>query len=286
MATIAASHAQVQAHAFQTACRSRIRTALDRSRTQHRLSSSSSSSISPPGTRQNRASRLTPYTPPTFKPRHVASSPFNAHRTWRQASTSSSTSSSASPGTHRRAITVTSDDGRYNWSELSRGEKAARGTQQTFNFLLVSAGAVATLTVFYLLYTELFAPDSVTIQFNQAVSRIKAHPEARALLGPSSKIKAYGEPTSNKWARARPLAHNSEVDRFGTQHFRMHFNVEGPEGRGVVNVHMTKPRGGDVLEYEVLSLNVPGKQTVFVENREAERGVKGKVGKIFGVQWR
>lgn len=60
-----------------------------------------------------------------------------------------STGSSSSPppqGPTRRAITVTSDDGRYSWSELSRGEKAARSTQQTFNFLLVSAGAVLTVS--------------------------------------------------------------------------------------------------------------------------------------------
>ncbi|KIX05111.1 uncharacterized protein Z518_05983 [Rhinocladiella mackenziei CBS 650.93] len=193
---------------------------------------------------------------------------------------------STSSGPNRRAITVTSDDGRYNWSELSMGEKAARGTQQTFNFLLVSLGLVGTVTVSYLLYTELFAPDSSTIQFNAAVKRIKSSPECRALLGPSSQIKAYGEPTSNKWARARPLAHSTEVDKFGTTHFRMHFNVEGPEGKGVVAVHMTRPRDGDRLEYELLSLTVKGQETVFLENKDAERGVKGKVGKMFGVQWR
>lgn len=45
----------------------------------------------------------------------------------------------------RRAITVTSDDGRYHWSELSTGEKAARSTQQSFNFLFASAGAIGTV---------------------------------------------------------------------------------------------------------------------------------------------
>lgn len=45
----------------------------------------------------------------------------------------------------RRSITVTSDDGRYHWSELSTGEKAARSTQQSFNFLFVTAGAVGTV---------------------------------------------------------------------------------------------------------------------------------------------
>lgn len=46
----------------------------------------------------------------------------------------------------RRAITVTSDDGRYHWSELSTGEKAARTTQQSFNFVFVTAGAVGVVS--------------------------------------------------------------------------------------------------------------------------------------------
>ncbi|EHY60956.1 Mitochondrial import inner membrane translocase subunit tim21 [Exophiala dermatitidis] len=206
----------------------------------------------------------------------------------RHASTSTNTGSgSGTPsGPSRRAISVTSDDGRYNWSELSTGEKAARGTQQMFNFLLVSLGLVGTITISYLLYTELFAPDSATVQFNAAVKRIKSSPECRELLGPASQIKAYGEPTTSKWARARPIAHSTETDRFGNTHFRMHFNVEGPDGTGVVSVHMIKPRDGDRLEYQLLSLTVKGHETIYLENREAERGVKGKVGKMFGVQWR
>ncbi|KIX96635.1 uncharacterized protein Z520_07901 [Fonsecaea multimorphosa CBS 102226] len=211
---------------------------------------------------------------------HRRSLPSTHRAQSRHASTSSSSG--------RRAVTVTTDDGRYTWNELSAGEKAARGTQQTFNFVLVSLGLVGTITIIYLLYTDLFSPTSYTIQFNAAVSRIRASPECRALLGPASQIKAYGEPTSNKWARARPLAHSTEVDRFGTTHFRMHFNVEGTESgvMGVVTVHMTKPKDGDRLEYELLSLSVKGHETVYLENRDKERGVKAKAAKMFGVQWR
>ncbi len=56
-----------------------------------------------------------------------------------------SRSASTNSGPSRRAITVTTDDGRYDSKELSTGEKAARGTQQTFNFLLVSLGLVGTV---------------------------------------------------------------------------------------------------------------------------------------------
>jgi import inner membrane translocase subunit TIM21 len=143
------------------------------------------------------------------------------------------------------------------------------------------------IIVAYLLYTELFAADSKTRQFNHAVDRVKSDFRCIELLGrPASKIKAYGEPTSNKWARARPLAYGTEVDKFGTTHFRMHFHVEGTEAQGVVNVHMTKRKEERELTYELLSLNVPGQPVVYLENKTDQVGVKAKVGKIFGVQWR
>ena len=96
---------------------------------------------------------------------------------------------------------------------------------------------------------------------------------------------AYGEPTTSKWARARPLAYQMDTDKFGTSHFRMHFNMEGPEGAGVVNVHMTKARDENKLDYRLLSLNVSGHEVVYLENKD-NVGVKGKVGKMFGIQWK
>lgn len=140
------------------------------------------------------------------------------------------------------------------------------------------------MAVSYLLYTELFAADSKTRQFNHAVDRIKADQQCRALLGPSREIKAYGEPTSNKWARARPLAHSVDTDRYGVTHFKMHFHVEGPDGKGQVQVHMTKRQDQDELEYKLLSLTVPGHQTVYLENAEAKGGKKNAT-RMFGVQW-
>ena len=61
--------------------------------------------------------------------------------------------------------------------------------------------------------------------------------------------------------------------------------MEGPEGMGVVNVHMTRAKDGDRLEYRLLSLSVPGHEVVYLENKDGT-GVKGRVGKMFGVQWR
>ncbi|KAM5461887.1 mitochondrial import inner membrane translocase subunit tim21 [Microsporum ferrugineum] len=60
--------------------------------------------------------------------------------------TQSSLNSSKSAQPTRKSITVTSDDGTIKWGQLSRGEKAARATQQSVNFLVILAGAVMTVS--------------------------------------------------------------------------------------------------------------------------------------------
>ncbi len=45
----------------------------------------------------------------------------------------------------RKQVTVIGDDGRIDWQDLSTREKAARTTQQSFNFLVVIAGAIGTV---------------------------------------------------------------------------------------------------------------------------------------------
>lgn len=62
-----------------------------------------------------------------------------------QSSLGGTGSTKASQHPQRKAITVTSDDGRLHWSELSPREKAARSTQQSVNFLIVAAGAAGTV---------------------------------------------------------------------------------------------------------------------------------------------
>ena len=56
------------------------------------------------------------------------------------------------------------------------------------------------------LYLEVFSSDSKTSHFNRAFDRVRQDPRCTEMLGPSKRIKAYGEPTWNKWARARPIA--------------------------------------------------------------------------------
>jgi hypothetical protein len=59
------------------------------------------------------------------------------------------------------------------------------------------------------MYAEVFSPDSKTSHFNRAVNQVKNDARCTELLGNSKKITAYGEPTWNKWARARPIAYDS-----------------------------------------------------------------------------
>jgi hypothetical protein len=107
----------------------------------------------------------------------------------------------------RRSVTPFNDDGRVPWTDLSAREKTGRAAQQTFNFGMVIVGVVLTGGVGYLLYQEVFSPDSKTAYFNRAVDRIKADARCVELLGDGRKITAYGEETFNKWRRARPIAY-------------------------------------------------------------------------------
>lgn len=57
-----------------------------------------------------------------------------------------------------------------------------------------------------MLYTDVFASDSRTSVFNRAVDEVRESPRVQEVLGPQNKIRAFGEPTYNRWARARPIA--------------------------------------------------------------------------------
>ncbi|KAI9799470.1 MAG: mitochondrial import inner membrane translocase subunit tim21 [Piccolia ochrophora] len=127
--------------------------------------------------------------------------PITAARHATQGSSGTNPASSS-----RKAVTVASDDGHVRWGELSKREKVARTTQQSFNFLTILTGLVMTGGVITFLYLEVFSSSSKTNQFNRAVDRVKSDGRCTELLGPSKKISAYGEPTWNKWAKARPIA--------------------------------------------------------------------------------
>lgn len=89
--------------------------------------------------------------PPTFPPSTVKLFP-RSYAT--QSSLGGSGSPKASQHPQRKAITVTSDDGRLHWSELSPREKAARSTQQSVNFVIVAAGAAGTVALFVVFHSH------------------------------------------------------------------------------------------------------------------------------------
>ncbi|KAJ5569794.1 uncharacterized protein N7459_009224 [Penicillium hispanicum] len=185
----------------------------------------------------------------------------------------------------RRNVTVFSDDGRYTWGELSGREKVARATQQSFNFVVVIAGVVLTGGVFTLLYQDVFSPNSRTWQFEKAVERIKDDARCTKLLGDRREIKAFGENTSSRWARNRPIATSVEKDRLGREHLRMNFHVEGPLNSGVVFVHMMKPLDQNEWEYQLLALDVRGHSRIVLEKATQKPSVASSL-KLFGIQWR
>jgi len=191
------------------------------------------------------------------------------------------------PRPRRKAVTAFNDDGRVPWGDLTAGEKASRATQQTFNFGFIILGAILTGGVAYVMYVEVFSLDSKTSHFNRAVDQVKRDPRCTDLLGNSKKITAYGEPSWNKWRRARPIASTIRKDQYGTEHLIMHFNVEGPVNKGVVNMHMTKRTSDREFVYKYLALDVKGHQRIYLENADAstESPAKSKT-KLFGVSWR
>ncbi|KAM3456113.1 hypothetical protein MY3296_001982 [Beauveria thailandica] len=213
-------------------------------------------------------------------------------------------------GPKRRSVTPFNDDGYVPWRELSIPEKAARATQQSFNFGLVLVGLVLTVStlenavfashtclriksddafqggVGYLLWTDVFSPNSKTVQFNRAIDKIKKDDRCVELFGDAKKILAHGEETNNKWQRARPLASSERVDKQGVHHLLLHFHVEGPRNHGVAQVHMVKLPGHSDYEYKYLFVDVKGHERIYLENSEANRSANGKKGfTLFGAKW-
>jgi mitochondrial import inner membrane translocase subunit TIM21 len=202
----------------------------------------------------------------------------------RSASTNTSTTS------RRRAVTVVNDTGAVPWQNLTFGEKAARTTQQSFNFGLVLLGIVATGGVATVLWLEVFSTDSKTAVFNRAADRVRKDAKCHEMLAGEGlhtkrEIKAYGEPSWSRWARNRTIASRLEKDRAGVEHLHMHFYVEGPQAKGTVNLHMTRRPGEKEFEYYMLALDVPGRQRYYLENAEGNKMDQRSQGRMFGVRW-
>lgn len=234
---------------------------------------------------------------PARKAHASRSAPFSTTRT--PQATHGSTSPPPNAGPQRKSITLTGDTGQVRWSDLSPGEKAVRTTQQSFNLVVVVVGVVATvhllfscsyvlltnklqITISTLLFTDVLSPSSKTAHFNHAVTLLRAHPQCQQLLGPGPQIAAFGEPSWSRWARNRHISSTTETDRWGSEHLRFRFYVEGPLGQGVVHVHMVKKPSMKEYEYETLAVDVKGHARVDVVAEEKKEKIAPK---IFGARW-
>jgi import inner membrane translocase subunit TIM21 len=111
---------------------------------------------------------------------------------------------------------------------------------------------------------------------------VRADPRCQKLLGDSAHIAAYGESSWSRLARNRYVSHHEETDRWGTEHLRFRFYVEGPKGQGAVHVHLVKKPSQSDFEYAELGVDVKGHQRIDLISGEKN----GKVApKIFGARW-
>lgn len=135
----------------------------------------------------------------------------------------------------------------------------------------------------YLLFSDVFSPSSKTAHFNRAVSTIRGDSRCTSLLGPGSEIAAFGESSWSRLARNRFISSTEETDRWGTEHMRFRFYVEGPLGQGVVHVHLIKRPSQSDYEYQELAVDVKGHQRINLVEEEKKRGSVAP--KIFGARW-
>ncbi|KAF9694265.1 hypothetical protein EKO04_007994 [Ascochyta lentis] len=205
-----------------------------------------------------------------------------AFSTTRNAKATPSFPGSPAPMPPRKSITLTGDTGRVRWTELSPGEKVVRTTQQSFNFVIVAIGVIATGGVTYFLFSDVFSPNSKTAHFNHATDMIRQDPRCQKLLGDASQIAAFGEASWSRWARNRYISSTEETDKWGTEHLRFRFYVEGPLGQGVVNAHLVKKPSMDAFEYAELAVDVKGHRRIDLASREKQEYVAPK---IFGARW-
>ncbi|KAF4308533.1 Mitochondrial inner membrane translocase complex subunit Tim21 [Botryosphaeria dothidea] len=202
----------------------------------------------------------------------------------RRYATHSSLGGASKSSSTRRQVTVANDDGHVRWGDLTAGEKVARSTQQSFNFLVVIVGILATGAVGYVIYTEVLSPEGTTNQYHRALKKIKEDSKCVELLGDPRKIVARGEQFRSRMARAWSITSKKEKDRAGNEHLYLRFYVDGPRNTGTVNLHMIQHPGESEAQYQSLTLDIPGHKRIVLEDADAWAPLKKK-SKFFGVRW-
>ncbi|TDZ47195.1 Mitochondrial import inner membrane translocase subunit TIM21 [Colletotrichum trifolii] len=168
-------------------------------------------------------------------------------------------------GSKRKKITPFNDTGAVPWSQLSAGEKAARATQQTFNFGLILAGLVVTAShptlarqafaddiigwncicsldrcVFFRRQNGALQPSSRQNQERPKVHRVAGRSEEdlssrrrnvqQVAAGPAYCVCA--KPSKRREGLSDSDSSTINTDSRGHDHLLMHFHVRSPAGRG------------------------------------------------------
>ncbi|KAI6244924.1 Mitochondrial import inner membrane translocase subunit tim21 [Erysiphe necator] len=170
------------------------------------------------------------------------------------------------------------------WNKLSGKGKVLRATRQTFNVGLIVSGAALSGGVAYLLYSEVFSPDSKTSHFNRSFNQIKKDPRCIALLGNVDTITAYGE-NGGSWRKSRPFLSINQKDKDGVNHLFIKYNVQGSKSSGTVDLHMTKRDNENEFKYKRLQLDVKGKPRIVLIDADSKPVSKSRRLKVFGVYW-
>lgn len=184
--------------------------------------------------------------------------PLAMHRYYATSNTLAGTTKTSS----RKQVTIGNDDGSVPWGQLSAGEKAARTTQQTFNFGVILAGAVGlvwrrcvSLCVVLIQVRLLLATISTsmssppTVKLDTSIERLTGseptlvHLACLGLVKRSAHLvnpqQANGPEIDQLRKQERYVVHHTYhtehlrlgssssiyTDRNGIEHFQMHFNV-------------------------------------------------------------
>ncbi|KAK0527977.1 hypothetical protein OC834_004234 [Tilletia horrida] len=131
------------------------------------------------------------------------------------------------------------------WKELGTGQKVARGTRYSTRILLVFSGGALALAIIYTLGTELFAPNSPTVIYADAIRRVKrhdgtfhilleplrflTHPPRNDLTDPSETLLPLPANARSDLRAHKPLAAYSVDRTTGREVMQLHFWIIGRE---------------------------------------------------------
>lgn len=147
---------------------------------------------------------------------------------------------------------VQRDTNNLPYSELTMGEKAKRGAQDTLNITVVVACVAVLGYICYAIYEYVITPDSVTAIFSKALKQCQENAEVVKALG-GGPIKGYGE----GYRRRR---HPAETEFYvqGVLHKRVKFYIKGKsKWEATVHVEVQKTAEGKI-ETRYLYVQLPG----------------------------